>query len=333
MEEINNLIEEAQEVYKKNFDNTTCFERAIFFSWGCRIGDCTYCYMSTQPKKEELAKRSVESLIAETILCKKLGWDIGFLTGGMDAYKPEEFYEILEIISKVYDKKIWTSVGPLSKELVNKYSKYSEGFVGSIETVNKELHKKVCPSKSIEPYEKMFNYVNEINGKTAMTMILGLGETKEDFEILKKFIEKHKISKIHLYGLIPHEGTAYENAERPSVEYQAWWIAKTRIAFPKMDIQAGIWSDRLEYIPLLLKAGANSLSKLRAIDYFGTEKARKIEQYAKEAGREFKGTLTDFKLLDSIDLDDIPDCGPYDKKQIKLKLEQYVKSMRKNEVK
>ena len=51
MDDINNLLIEAKEVYSQNFDNFTSFERAIFFSWGCAIGDCTFCYMSTQKDK------------------------------------------------------------------------------------------------------------------------------------------------------------------------------------------------------------------------------------------------------------------------------------------
>jgi len=47
------LIEQADRIYKENFPAETAFERAVFFSWGCTIGDCTFCYMSTQPKDKK----------------------------------------------------------------------------------------------------------------------------------------------------------------------------------------------------------------------------------------------------------------------------------------
>ena len=47
------LLEKAQENYNNIFPKTTFFERAIFFSWGCTIGDCTFCYMSTQPSDKK----------------------------------------------------------------------------------------------------------------------------------------------------------------------------------------------------------------------------------------------------------------------------------------
>ncbi len=48
--EVNQLVEKADKIFKENFSPETCFERGIFFSWGCAIGDCAFCYMSTQPK-------------------------------------------------------------------------------------------------------------------------------------------------------------------------------------------------------------------------------------------------------------------------------------------
>ena len=61
--EVDSLIEKAELIYNQNFPATTCFERAIFFSWGCTIGDCTFCYMSTQPaeKKPTKTKKNTES--------------------------------------------------------------------------------------------------------------------------------------------------------------------------------------------------------------------------------------------------------------------------------
>ncbi len=326
------LFQQAQRVFFKNFPATVRFERAIFFSWGCTIGDCTFCYMSTQPKDKppRETRRSAESILAEFIIAKHLGWEIGFFTGGIGVLKPAELEFLLRAITQVVGEKIWLSVGPVSKQLLLKYLPYIKGVVGSTETINPELHKIVCPSKPLAPYEKMFETASELGLEKAMTFIVGMGEKKEDLELLKRFIRKHGIGKIHIYGLIPTKGTMFEHSLPPTAEEQAWWIAQLRIAFPVLDIQCGIWEDRAAYVPLLLKAGANSISKFQAIKLFGTGIAQEIEHNAREAGREFQGTLAI-----------LPDSGwdaalhrlslqEHLKTAIKEKLKVYLEAMRKN---
>ena len=54
----------------------------------------------------------------------------------------------------------------------------------------------------------------------------------------------------------------------------------------------GIWTDRVERVEMLLKAGANSISKFPIMRKFGSKEAKEIEKQAKKAGREFEGTIT-----------------------------------------
>lgn len=299
-EEISFLVEKADAIYKEHFSLQTPFERAIFFSWGCSIGDCTFCYMSTQPtgKLPTETRRTTESILAEFLLAKHLGWDIGFFTGGIGVFSPDEVEFLLKAASEITGEKLWLSVGPVAKPILKKYLPYIKGVVGSTETINPQLHKIVCPSKPLAPYEKMFLDAKELGLKKAMTFIVGMGEKKEDFILLKAFIEKYEIDKIHVYGLIPQKGTMFEHSAIPTKEEQAWWIAQLRIAFPTLDIQCGVWEDRVERISLLLRAGANSISKFKATKLFGTKIAEEIEQQVKMAGRTFRGTLTKLPEMD-----------------------------------
>lgn len=308
----------------------TNFERAIFFSWHCDIRDCKFCYMSTQPEnKGKIARRSTESLLAEVLITKRLGWDFGFFSGGMGAFDQVEFFELLKKVYSVYGEKIWINVGPLEKERLLEYEPYIKGVVGSIETVNKQLHDKICPSKPVQPYLDMFLDARELGLDNAVTIILGLGESIDDFRELRGLITDYNISKIHFYSLNPHKGTIFEGKEGPSAEYQAEWIKKTREAFPDIDIQCGIWGDRADRVGLLLKAGANSISKFPALKAFGTEAAKEIERQAELAGFEFKGSLT---RLPDIDWDgEVDKLGLDDglKEMVKVKLRQYIRQMSK----
>lgn len=329
MDDFEKLVEKANKVYLDNFKPITCFERAIFFSWYCEIRDCKFCYMSTQSKNtKNIGRRRIESLLAEALLCKKLGWELGFLSGGIGAYTKKDFFELVKKIYSVYEDKFWINVGPLSKEEMLILKPYIKGVVGSIETVNWDLRKKICPSKKLKPYLKMFKESQEIGLKNAMTIILGLGETINDFDNFKNFVIENNICKVHFYGLNPQKGTIFENVSSPSAKYQAEWIAKARIEFPKLDIQMGIWLDRVDRVSLLLKSGANSISKFPVMKYFNSKWAKEIENQAKFAGREFKGTMT---KLPKIDWDKEIDQLNFEeemKKKIKKKLELYLDKFR-----
>lgn len=332
--EIYELIPRAQKIFAEHFSPTTNFERAIFFSWGCTIGDCQFCYMSAQPswKKPLETKRSVESIFAEVILAKQLGWDIGFFTGGIGVFTPNEIESMLRVMNEILGKKIWLSVGPVPKPLLVKYQPYIKGIVGSTETINPELHKKVCPSKPLEPYEKMFAAAKELGIPRAMTFIVGMGETKNDLPLLVDFIKKYAISKIHVYGLIPTKGTAMEHYPVPSMEQQAWWIAQIRIACPTLDIQCGIWEDRAERISSLLDAGANSISKFQAIKFFGAPAAHAIEEQARKAGRRFTGTLTKMPMIEVEKEVERLSVDKEMKKKVQEKLRQYLVQMTRPKV-
>lgn len=304
----------------------THFERAIFFSWYCGIRDCAYCYMSTQPDSKK-AVRSKESLLAELLICKKLDWEIGFISGGVGAFSRAKFKDLLKDMFKVSGEKFWLNVGALKADELIEYLPYTKGVVGSIETVNKELHDSICPSKPMEPYFDMFLEASARGLKKAVTIILGLGETLDDFKEFEQMVRKYDISKVHFYGLNPQKGTKFEKFKPPTAEYQAEWIIRTRKEFPKMDIQMGIWLDRVDRVAMLLRAGANSISKFPALKKFGSEEAKEIEKQASIAGREFVGSLTKLPSIDweqevwKLDLDD--DL----KAKVLFKLEQYLAKM------
>lgn len=330
MEDFTRLLSEANKTYKENFSAETMFERAIFFSWYCGLGDCKYCYMSTQTgriKDPEKARRSIASLIAEALLCKELNWKISFLAGGYRAYELKGFHDLARKISEAIGDKLWLNIGALSREELAKFKDVSQGVCAAIEVINPELRKKICPSKPIYEIIEMLSYAEKLGYKKAITIILGLGESLDDFNLLSKFIKKHNIEKICIYSLNPHKGTIYEGKTSPSSIYQATWIAKTRIAFPQINISAGIWSYKVNSLGLQLLAGANSFTKFPAIKLFNSKESKAIEEEVKSAGRKLRNKLTGKvdmninKIVNKLNIsEDL-------KKTVKKKLGNYVKLM------
>ena len=315
------LLDEAQIAFKTHFKPETKFERAIFLSWFCSKADCDFCYMSTikrHIKSPSAARRSLTSILAESYLCKQLDWDI-VVTGGYGVYRFSEFADIIKDISNVYEGKIAVNMGPLSRSELDLIKPYTYSIVGSIETTNKDLHKRVAPSKPVEPFLRMYGEAHDF--EKGINIILGLGESLSDIQEFHRFIETHGINRATFYPLIPEKETRYTKG--PSSFYVARWIAETRLRFPGIKIVAGTWTDRVAEIGLFLRAGANNITKFPAIKMFNSEQAKIIEEECKNAGRKFIGTLTDTNYLKNIDKLDIDD-------DIKSKINKYVSLIKKS---
>ncbi len=108
-------------------------------------------------------------------------------------------------------------------------------------------------------------------------------------------------------------------------EYYAEWIRRTRGLFPRLVIVAGSWTDKLDEIPLLLQAGADSITKFPVLKFFNTVHARKIEQLISKSGRAFAGTMT---KLPKINIKKYK-LGKLEQK-VKVRLDSYLLMMKKN---
>jgi|TARA_Y100000031_G_C8193783_1_gene372693 biotin synthase-like enzyme len=275
------------------------------------------------------AKRSSASILAEAYLCRKLGWKVGNLAAGYGSYTQESILDLVKKVHEISGQKIWLNIGVLPEKIIEALSPYLEGVFGAVETVNLDIHKKVSPNKPIEPIENMFKICEKYNLKKAMTFIVGLGETIEDFEKLKDFIVKNKIDKIVFYALNPIKGSVFEDSKGPSIDYYLRWIRKTRDEFPKLDIVAGHWVNRVEYIHDMLNAGANAITKFPAIKLFNSKFAKTIEKEIKNNNYELKGTFTE---MPKIDFDDIKKLSFDDelKNDVVEKIKEYLKIMNKD---
>lgn len=331
-EDFNQLLEKANETYLSNFDSNIWFGRCIFLSWYCDKGTCKFCFRSTIKHKIKYAKRaerSPASIMTDAIIGKNLGWRLEFLTGGCQIYNFEKLLDIIKKISSIFGRKIWINLGTFDEKQLEKLKPYIEGVCASIETVEKNLHDYLCPEKPIEPYSEMLKLADKLGFKKSITIVIGLGEKKEDIELLFDFIEKHNLDRITFYALKPVKETIFTKS--PDAEYYAWWIAKTRIRFPKLEIIAGLTpKNAIDYAGALIKAGANALTKFPAIRQFNSENARMIEKIIKESGRRFTSSLTKMPGIDwenEIERLDNELFNEISKNKIKEKLKEYLDSM------
>ncbi len=324
------MINRASRTYAANFNKETWFERAVFLSWHCDNADCAFCYMSLAQdtiKQPKAAKRSPDSVLAEVTLCHELGWKIGFLSAGTGAYTIDELKKLTGRVYELYGEPVCINAGPFTKEQLQQLQPAVDSVCVSIETVNWRLRRDVCPSKPLEPYLETLDAARELGMKRVMTLIIGLGERREDYPKLKRFLDAQRIDKIVVYGLVPHDGSRFTAPADP--KDLEWWIAQTRLDFPDLEIVAGIWHDRGPQLERFLQAGANSFTKFQAVKYYGGKEAQSIIRATKSAGRQLKSTLSGTRVLDTVENTLCKEPNGHGVGVCK-KLGKYIRKMRKN---
>ncbi len=303
-QELLDSIKKADAKTREIHGRMVTLERAIFLSWWCDRGSCSFCYMSTQRDRirdKARARRRRSSILAEAELLRRIGWRAAFVSGGYGAYSLEEIRDITEQIGEIMGAPTWLNVGVLSKEELSSFSGIAEGVVASVETLRDDLREKICPGKPIEPMREMLTNARDLGLKTGITVILGLGEGPEDLSRLIDFVEDYRLDKVTVYSLNPHESTPFSDSAPPSSLYQAGVIAALRLRFPELKIVAGTWIDQLPNIGIALLAGANGITKYPLYKMFGNRYGKKVEDEILYAGREIVGTFTDRARLNNGD--------------------------------
>ena len=320
-ENIFKLLEKANKLTLNNHDNVITLERAIFLSWWCDKGDCSFCYMSTQKNKIKdpmKARRNVNNIYAESEMCKRLGWNIEFLSGGYKSFSTSEIKNIAINIKNITGDGVWLNTG-ITDEL-DEYGSEIKGITGAVEVANPKLHEKVCPSKKLDDISNMLDKAGDLGFKKAITIILGLGEDLSDINYIIDYIKDHSIDRIIFYSLNPHKDTIYANSSQPASLYYAEVVARVRIAFPDIEIICGTWIDNLANIGILILSGANGITKFPLFKMFATKYGKRVEEEVKWSGRELKGTFTDKSKLGDEKSEVSPDLDKFIKRYVKESL-------------
>ena len=119
--ELMNLLDEATNVYNKNFNGKTWYGRCIFISWYCSVGDCTFCFRTTQKHKikhPKFSRRSMGSILLEALFSKLFNWRIEFITGGYGIMSNVDLLEVVKNVSFVYGEKVWVNLGALTNDQI-----------------------------------------------------------------------------------------------------------------------------------------------------------------------------------------------------------------------
>lgn len=298
------ILENSIKAFKlteKHHGNITSLERALFLGWYCNLENpCKFCFMSTQKEKIKdplKARRRIESILAESIIMKRIGWKLEFISGGY-GYTMEELNETIEMVSYVQNSKQYLNVGIIDFEKLNLEN--IEGVIGAVETVNPNLHKEMCPGKPIDKTKEMLLKAKDKGLKTGITIILGLGETEKDIEVLLNMIEELNLDKITFYSLNPQAGSIFEGKTSiTTLEYMKW-VSQVRLNFPKIRIATGTWVDKLTNIGPLVMSGSNVITKFPLFSLYGKKEGKTVENEILSTGRKLYGSFSDTDALNGL---------------------------------
>ena len=290
-EELADLMQQAHTIYSQQFDNSVWFERSLFTNWTCGIADCRYCYLSTKPKLDKTAVRSKASILAEALVCKIMGWKVGYITGGLRVESTEYMTQLLTDLHTVLEYKPKMNYGPYSPREIDSFKEHIAGLGCAVESFDEDLHKFICPSKPLPALMRFLRDCKEKDIPNFITIILGIGEKKSDIEDVIQKITEYNIDTVQLCFLKPQEKTVFDTVPPPNIEYMAWWTAKLRIAHPTITIKIALVKERIEDFSTLLQAGAICFSRYFVFSDFASDFATKLENECEKVGRKLNGNF------------------------------------------
>lgn len=301
-QELQGLLLQANAAYNHNFSNEVYYERSVFINWTCAIADCKYCFLSTKPKHRPSGKlkaiRSKESILAEILVCTALGWDIGYITGGLRVESTPYLIDLIQKINVITSDKIMMNFGPYPKSIIEQFKPYVSGMGSAIESFDEALHDFICPSKPLRSLLVFLEDLKTLQLQKLITIILGLGETKDDVFVVIDNIKRYQIEKIQLCFLKAQKNTLFDNVPPPNIKYMAYWAAQIRIHCPTIQIKVALVKERMDDFSLLLQAGANSFSRFMVFTNFATPLAATLEGECRKAGRTLHGNFTSLPNVD-----------------------------------
>ncbi len=182
---------------------------------------CSYCLIPYA--RGRIRSRKKESVLKEIEQITKKGIKEVVITGihiasyGKDFEEKYELIDLLEDINKIEGlKRIRLgSLEPnlITEQFVNRLSKLDKicnHFHLSLQSGCNETLKRMNRKYTVEQIENSVNLLREKYDDVALTadIIVGFpGETEKEFEKTYKFLEKIKLTKMHIFKYSPREGT------------------------------------------------------------------------------------------------------------------------------
>ena len=290
---LDELIETANEITRKNFDNKVEACSIISAKTGKCQENCKYCSQSihNHAKIECHPLLDVETVKKAALSARENGATrFCIVTSGR---KPtdsdfERILEMIKAVASIDGLHCCASLGLLSKEQIKQIKEAGvERFNHNINT-SRNYHSKICTTHDFDDRVRTVKMIQEAGMEACCGVIIGMGETREDRIDMALSLSELNPKTVPINVLNPIKGTALEGYENKITEEEVIrTICIFRIAMPKAILRyAGGRKSRLskEMQKLGLRAGINGMLSGDYLTTDGVELAQDkelIETYTK----------------------------------------------------
>ncbi|MDI9618457.1 5,10-methenyltetrahydromethanopterin hydrogenase cofactor biosynthesis protein HmdB [Methanothermobacter sp.] len=182
---------------------------------------------------------------------------------GAHGFNGEHAVKAAEIVKENTTLELLINVGSdLNRASVEKLADYGTDTVCcNLETVNRELFRRVKPGEKIEDRIRVCELVCESGIELSSGLLIGLGESYADRLAHLRFLgDFETLGEIPIMGFNPYPGTPMENHPPCPLEEQMKTIAITRIMYPDIRITVPTPTIGPENVRFSLMAGADNLA-------------------------------------------------------------------------
>ncbi len=254
------LTDAADAVRKKYVGDVVHLRGLIEFSNYCKQ-NCCYCGLRRDNREVERYRFSVEDIINEARLAKKLGYRTIVMQSGEDvSFSVDKMTAILRQI-KALDVAITLSIGEKTYE---EYKAYKEAgadrYLLRIETTNQDLYHKLNPGMRFQDRIRCLEDLQTLGYEVGSGCLIGLPEqTIESIAEDILFFQQFPMDMVGLGPFIPNPSTPLAACACGNLELSLKVIALIRLFMPDINIPATTAMETLDKSARFraLKGGAN----------------------------------------------------------------------------
>lgn len=240
-DDINDLINRADEVRKKIYGNKVYLRGLIEFTNYCKM-NCEYCGIRRDNKNAVRYRLTKEEILECARKGDRLGYKTFVLQGGEDMYYSDEILEdiIKSIKRKFPNNAITLSVGERSYESYKRlYEAGADRYLLRHETATKELYQKLHPGASFENRRRCLENLKEIGYQIGAGFMVGLpGETTLDIVNNLLYLKELNPAMCGIGPFIPHKDTLLKDCSAGTVKETVILLAILRLLLPEVLLPA-----------------------------------------------------------------------------------------------
>ncbi|SNR90402.1 5,10-methenyltetrahydromethanopterin hydrogenase cofactor biosynthesis protein HmdB [Desulfurobacterium atlanticum] len=213
---------------------TSTIHVSNYCSFICRCAYCGFAVGTSFDGYFFLTEKKRKEIKEAAIFIEKSGIKRVSVSAGYGNFK--KVLSALEIIKEFTKLKVLINIGgDLNKERI-KLLKITgvDTICCNLETMNKNLFKKLKPDDSLEQRMKVCFLVKESGIELSSGILVGIGESDEDRKIHIQFLKEIEVDEVPVMGFHPYKNTPMEDSPFAPLKLQLKVIKEVKEIIPNL---------------------------------------------------------------------------------------------------